>query len=99
MARITEMHRKWMEDPQYRKEYEALGEEFALAAAVIEARSRAGLTQQQLAKKMGTTQPAIARLESGRTPPSMRTLKKLAKATNTHLSIKLEPNKNNTSAA
>ena len=69
MARITEMHRKWMEDPQYRKKYEALGEQFALAAAVIEARSRVGLTQQQLAKKMGTTQPAIARLESGRTPP------------------------------
>jgi len=63
------MHRKWMEDPQYRKKYEALGEQFALAAAVIEARSRVGLTQQQLAKKMGTTQPAIARLESGRTPP------------------------------
>lgn len=91
MARITEMHRKWMEDPEYRKEYEALGEEFALAAAVIEARSRAGLTQQQLAKKMGTTQPAIARLESGRTPPSLRTLERLAQATGSRLTIKFEP--------
>lgn len=99
MARIKEMHRKWMEDPAYRKEYEALGEEFALAAAVIEARSRAGLTQQQLAHRMGTTQPVIARLESGRTPPSMRTLKRLAKATDTRLTIKLDPKENKRPAA
>jgi len=93
------MHRKWLEDPAYRKEYEALGEEFALAAAVIEARSRAGLTQQQLARKMGTSQPVIARLESGRMPPSLRTLKRLAKATGSRLTIKLEPRENDRPAA
>jgi DNA-binding transcriptional regulator YiaG len=68
MARISDLHRKWMKEPKYRKGYEALEEEFVLASAVIviDARNRAGLTQQQLARKMGTTQPVVARLESGR---------------------------------
>jgi hypothetical protein len=39
MARILDMHEKWMEKPAYRKEYEALAEEFALAAAVIDERN------------------------------------------------------------
>ena len=69
----------------------ALGEEFALASAVIDARNRAGLTQQALARKMGTTQPVVARLESGRTRPSMRTLERLAKATGSRLLIRFEP--------
>ncbi len=46
MARITDLHKKWMKEPKYRKAYEALEEEFALASAVIDARNRAGLTQQ-----------------------------------------------------
>lgn len=99
MTRIVELHKKWMKDSAYRKEYEGLAEEFALAAAVIEARSRAGLTQKELARRMGTTQPVIARLESGRTAPSMRTLKRLAKATGSRLSIRLEPNRPKKSAA
>ena len=48
-----------------RKEYDALEEEFALIAAVAKARARAGLSQAQLAKRMKTTQSAVARLESG----------------------------------
>ena len=58
---------------------------------VIDARNRAGLTQQALARKMGTTQPVVARLESGRTRPSMRTLERLAKATGSRLLIRFEP--------
>jgi transcriptional regulator with XRE-family HTH domain len=91
MARITDLHKKWMTEPKYRKAYEALEEEFALASAVIDARNRAGLTQQALARKMGTTQPVVARLESGRTRPSMRTLERLAKATGSRLLIHFEP--------
>jgi transcriptional regulator with XRE-family HTH domain len=91
MARITDLHKKWMERPKYRKAYEALEEEFALASAVIAARNQAGLTQQALARKMGTTQPVVARLESGRTRPSMRTLERLAKATGLRLLIRFEP--------
>jgi transcriptional regulator with XRE-family HTH domain len=91
MARISEMHKKWMKEPKYRKAYEALEEEFVLASAVVDARNRAGLTQEALAQKMGTTQPVVARLESGRTHPSMRTLERLADATGSRLLISFEP--------
>ena len=85
------MHKKWMKEPKYRKAYAALEEEFVLASAVMDVRNRAGLTQAQLARKMGTTQPVVARLESGRTRPSMRTLDRLAEATGSQLRISFEP--------
>lgn len=91
LARISEMHKKWIKEPEYRKAYEALEGEFALAEAVIDARNRVGLTQAQLARKMGTTQPVLARLEGGRARPSIRTLERLAKATGTRLLIRFEP--------
>jgi len=93
MARITELHKKWMKEPKYRKAYEAMEGEFVLASAVMDARNRAGLTQQQLAGKMGTTQPVVARLESGRSRPSMRTLERLADATGLRLLISFAPRK------
>ncbi len=62
MARIAELHKKWMREPMYRNAYEALEEEFVFASAVIEVRNRARLTQEELAPKMGTTQPVVARL-------------------------------------
>jgi ribosome-binding protein aMBF1 (putative translation factor) len=86
------LHRKWMrDDPEYRAEYVALEEEFSLASALIEARGRAGLTQEQLAQRMKTTQAAIARLESGRFKPSTRTLERFAEATGTKLKIIFVP--------
>jgi ribosome-binding protein aMBF1 (putative translation factor) len=90
MARISGMHKKWMEDPEYRKVYEALGGGFTLAKAVVDARNRVGLTQAELARKMGTTQPVVARLEGGRVRPSTRTLERLAQATGTRLLIRFE---------
>jgi DNA-binding transcriptional regulator YiaG len=68
-----------------------LAPEFALAHAVIEARVAAGLTEEQLAERMHTTQSVIARLESGRTRPSTQTLERLAAATGTRLKISFEP--------
>ena len=91
MARISEMHKKWMNEAKYRKAYEALEEEFALSSMVTDVRNRAGLTQGQLARKMGTTQPVVARLESGRVRPSMRTLERLAEATSSRLVVSFEP--------
>ena len=91
MPRVADLHKKWMKQPKYRKAYEALEEEFVLASAVIDARNRAGLTQKALAKKMGTTQPVVARLESGRVRPSLRTLERLARATRSRLRIRFEP--------
>jgi ribosome-binding protein aMBF1 (putative translation factor) len=91
VTKITDLHKKWMKDPDYRAEYEGLEEEFTLASAIIEARSQAGLTQAELAARMETSQSAIARLESGRMIPSGRTLKRFARATGTRLRIKFEP--------
>jgi DNA-binding XRE family transcriptional regulator len=54
-----------MKDPEFRKEWEESQEEFDLSCKVIELRIKAGLTQQELAEKAHTSQPAIARLESG----------------------------------
>jgi transcriptional regulator with XRE-family HTH domain len=88
---VAQLAQKWMKDPAFRREYDALEEEFALISAIMHARSRAGLTQAQLAKRMKTTQTAIARLESGRVKPSTRTLERLAKATGHRLIIDFEP--------
>jgi ribosome-binding protein aMBF1 (putative translation factor) len=82
---------EWRKDPRYVAAYDALEEEFALAAAVIAARAHAGLTQAQLAERMGTTQSAIARLEGGKSKPTTATLEKLAAATGTRLRIAFEP--------
>jgi len=90
-TRVDDLHEKWMKKPEYRKEYAALEGEFALTRALIEARSRAGLTQQQVAKRMKTTQAVIARLESGGSLPSTRTLERFAKATGSRLRITFEP--------
>jgi transcriptional regulator with XRE-family HTH domain len=89
--RVDDLHKKWMKDPAYRREYEALEGEFALFSAMLDARSRSGLTQAQIARRMKTTQTAVARLESGRVKPSTRTLERFAKATGHRLVIAFEP--------
>jgi ribosome-binding protein aMBF1 (putative translation factor) len=88
---VDESFAEWRKDLRYVAAYDALEGEFHLAAAVIEARTRAGLTQQQLAERMRTTQAVIARLESGRIKPSTRTLERLAAATGMRLRISFEP--------
>jgi ribosome-binding protein aMBF1 (putative translation factor) len=88
---VDDLRKKWMKNPEYRREYNALEQEFSLSAALIEARSRAGLTQEQLAQRMKTTQAVVARLEGGGSMPSTRTLEKYAKATGTKLKISFEP--------
>ncbi|HEU0216669.1 MAG TPA: helix-turn-helix transcriptional regulator [Stellaceae bacterium] len=90
MIPVEEAFAEWRKDPEYVKAYEELKDEFALAAAMIEARAHAGLTQEQLAQRMHTTQAVIARLESGRVKPSTRTLERLAAATGMKLRISFE---------
>jgi transcriptional regulator with XRE-family HTH domain len=90
MTKINTLHTKWMQDKAYKEAYDTLEDEFALAATLIEARSRAGLTQGELAERMHTTQSAVARIEGGHIP-TIRTLEKIAKATNSRLKISFEP--------
>jgi transcriptional regulator with XRE-family HTH domain len=80
-----------MKDSKYRREYAALEEEFSLVSALIAARTRAGLSQEQLANRMKTTQAVIARLEGGGSKPSTRTLERFAEATGSRLRIIFEP--------
>ena len=82
---------KWRDDPAYAAAYDALEEEFALASQIIGARAKAGLSQADLAERMATSQSTVARLESGRTQPSVRTLEKVAAATGMRLRISLVP--------
>ncbi len=91
MTDIRDLHTGWLDDPAYRKEYDALEGEFAFAAALIRVRADAGLTQEQLAARMGTKQEVVARWEGGKVMPSTRTLARLAKATGTTLKISFGP--------
>lgn len=90
MTRVSELHTRWMKSPAYRRAHEELAAEFDLARALIRARVRAGLTQEQLAERMKTSQSVIARLESGRSRPSTQTLERIAAATGTKLKISFE---------
>jgi ribosome-binding protein aMBF1 (putative translation factor) len=81
---------EWRKDPAYVREYDALEEEFALAGAIIDARAKARLSQADVARRMKTSQQAVARLEGGRSNPSINTLRRLAKATGTQLKISFE---------
>jgi transcriptional regulator with XRE-family HTH domain len=88
---VDKLFRKWDKEPEFRAEYEALDEEFSRASTLIAARTRAGLTQAQVAHRMGTTQPAVARLESGKRKPSYATLERYAKALGCSLRLELVP--------
>jgi ribosome-binding protein aMBF1 (putative translation factor) len=85
--KVSDIAAEWMKDPEFKAEYDALEEEFSLAAALIRARSGASMTQEQVATAMGTTQAVVARLEGGRSLPSTRTLQRFANATGTKLRI------------
>jgi ribosome-binding protein aMBF1 (putative translation factor) len=84
MKTHDEMIATWKQDPTVRQEYDALEEEFAFFDALVSARHQAGLSQAEVAERMGTQIPAIARLEAGggrqRHSPSLGTLRKYAAA-------------------
>ncbi len=91
MTKVSELHREWSKEPEYREAHDRLEPEFALARMLIEARTRAALTQAELAQRMETSQSVVARLESGRIHPSTRTLERIARATGTRLRISFDP--------
>ena len=67
-----------LQDPGFLKEYEALQPERAVVQALIDARKKSGLTQQELAMRTGIAQGDISKLENGNANPSIRTLQRLA---------------------
>src|SRR5882672_257718 len=76
-------------NPKVKAEYDALAPEFEIAAELLKARLRAGLSQAELAAKMGTSQSTIARLENGHTLPSTKTLLRYAEATGSRFRVRL----------
>ena len=77
--------------PDVKSEYDRLDEEFAFLDEFLKARSSAGITQAEVAQRIGTTQSVIARLESGRGKhsPSVATLQKYARALGCRLELRL----------
>jgi len=91
MTKVSELHRRWSKDAAYKEAYDVLEDEFDLARALIEARTAAGLSQSQLARRMKTSQSYIARIEGGKVRPSTDALERFARATRTRLRIVFEP--------
>lgn len=83
-----------MKDPAFKKVWHDLDAEIELLDSMIKAREKAGITQEELAKKIGTKQPALSRLECGGfKKATVETLKKIADALDAKLVIKLQAKK------
>lgn len=91
MKKLSDLKTRLLADPETRAEYEALAPEFELARELIEARTRARMTQDEVAQRMGTTQSVVARLESGKQPPSLRTVQRYAEAVGGRMVLRIEP--------
>ncbi len=81
---------KVLKNRNVRNAYESLGLEYELVRAIIKHRLRRGLTQTELAKKIGTRQPVISRLERGEGNPSLDTLQRIAQALDVSLNVSLK---------
>lgn len=86
---FEEIKAELLANPKVKAEYDALAPEFEIAAELIRARVRAGLSQAELAQRMKTSQSAVARLESGQTLPSTKTLLRFAEATGSKVKVRL----------
>lgn len=89
MTKLGDLKARMMEDAAFRDAYAEVDAEYALAEELIRARKAAGLTQAALARRLGTTQSAVARLEGGQVSPSVATLRKYAEATGRRLKVAL----------
>lgn len=91
MKSWKDLRSELLKDPEVKKEYDRLKPEYTFIRSVIQARVKKGVTQEQLAEKIGTKQSVISRLESGRANPSLAFLKKVAAALETSLELKFNP--------
>lgn len=80
MMTLDKLKSELMQNSEFKREYDALEEEFKLIEALVEMRQKAGLTQEEVAQKMSTQKSNISRLESGSGNPGWKTLQKYAHA-------------------
>lgn len=94
MTSLAKLRKKLLTDPEVKAEYERLGPIFAVVGEMIEARQKAGLTQAEIAARMGTSQSVVARLENARHLPTFDMVARYAAALDRRVDIRLVPGSN-----
>jgi predicted transcriptional regulator len=84
-----QLRNKLLKDKQIKRAYDDLGPEFTVIEMIIKRRIGEGLSQKELAQRIGTKQSAISRLESGNYNPTLSFLQKVGEALNAKLKISL----------
>jgi DNA-binding XRE family transcriptional regulator len=91
MIKYESLREKLLANPEVKKEYEASSLEYEISYALILSRIKANMTQEEVAKKMNTTQSVIARLESGKHFPSLKTIYRYAIAIDKPINLHVQP--------
>jgi ribosome-binding protein aMBF1 (putative translation factor) len=91
MTSLAKLRRDLLKDPEVRAEYDRLGPIFAVVGEMVEARQSAGLTQAEIAHRMGTSQSVVARLENARHMPTFDMVARYAAAIGRRVAIHLVP--------
>ncbi len=91
LTNFDDLHKSWLKDPVYKKAYEGTEPEYQLARSLISARLKRKMTQEELAKKIGTKQPVISRIEAMSQKPSLSLLERIAEALNARVEIRILP--------
>jgi predicted transcriptional regulator len=89
MTNFTKLKSEALKDPKVKEAYDSLELEFSIIRQILDKRLKRGISQKDLAKKIGTGQSAISRLESGRYNPSLSFLKKISEALGSKLEVKI----------
>lgn len=87
---IQKLKKRALQNLEVKKEYDKLSDEFNLIDQLLTMRTKAGLTQEQVAEKMHTQKSNVSRLEKGNTNPSWSTLMKYAHACGFELTLKMQ---------
>ncbi len=90
MKPLKDIKRELLADPAVQAEYERLADEFDVAHELIAARARAGMTQDEVARRMGTSQSVVARLEGGQRLPSLRSVQRYAEVVGARAVLRIE---------
>lgn len=94
MSSYKDYKNKALQNPEVKKEYEALAPEYDIIQAMIDARKSQNLTQKELSDRTGITQADISRIEKGTRNPSLEMLKRLAHGLGMQLKVEfIKPNK------
>lgn len=89
MSKWRDLEKELLSDPEVKKEYDRLAPYYAVISDLIAARIKRGMTQKDVAEKLGTKQSAIARLEAGNVNPSLGFLQRIAQVMGYKLNVHL----------